>query len=73
MKPFLSDDFLLQNKSAQRLYHEYAASMPIFDYHCHLPVDEIAADKKFKNLTAIYDLTPLNQLRKTTGLAPINP
>ncbi len=54
MKPFLSDDFLLQNKSAQRLYHDYAASMPIFDYHCHLPVDEIAADKKFENLTAIW-------------------
>ncbi|MCG6929941.1 MAG: glucuronate isomerase [Desulfofustis sp.] len=54
MKPFLSDDFLLQNKSAQRLYHEYAASMPIFDYHCHLPVDEIAADRKFENLTAIW-------------------
>lgn len=54
MKPFLSDDFLLQNQSAQRLYHEYAASMPIFDYHCHLPVDEIAADRKFENLTAIW-------------------
>jgi glucuronate isomerase len=54
MKPFLSDDFLLQNKSAQRLYHDYAASMPIFDYHCHLPVDEIAADRKFENLTAIW-------------------
>ncbi len=41
MKPFLSDEFLLQTKSAQRLYHEFAACMPIFDYHCHLPVSEI--------------------------------
>jgi glucuronate isomerase len=54
MKPFLSDDFLLQTKSAQRLYHEFAACMPIFDYHCHLPVSEIAADRKFANLTRIW-------------------
>ncbi len=54
MKPFLSEDFLLQTKSAQRLYHEYASAMPIFDYHCHLPVEEIAANKKFANLTAIW-------------------
>lgn len=54
MKPFLSDNFLLQTKSAEKLYHQYAASMPIFDYHCHLPVEEIAADKKFTNLTQIW-------------------
>jgi len=54
MKPFLSDNFLLQTGSAQKLYHDYAVSMPIFDYHCHLPVDEIADDKKFANLTAIW-------------------
>jgi glucuronate isomerase len=54
MKPFLSDNFLLQTESAQRLYHEYASSMPIFDYHCHLPVEEISEDKKFTNLTAIW-------------------
>lgn len=54
MKPFLSDNFLLQTESAQRLYHEYASSMPIYDYHCHLPVEEIADDKKFENLTAIW-------------------
>jgi len=54
MKPFLSDDFLLQTDSAQRLYHEYASSMPIFDYHCHLPVAEIGDDKKFANLAAIW-------------------
>ncbi len=54
MKPFLSDNFLLQTESAQRLYHEYASPMPIFDYHCHLPVEEISVDKKFANLTAIW-------------------
>ncbi|SHO51163.1 glucuronate isomerase [Desulfopila aestuarii] len=54
MKPFLSENFLLQTKSAERLYHDYAADMPIFDYHCHLPVAEIAENKKFANLTAIW-------------------
>jgi glucuronate isomerase len=54
MKPFLSENFLLQTKSAERLYHDYAADMPIFDYHCHLPVAEIADNKNFTNLTAIW-------------------
>ena len=54
MTPFLSEDFLLQTESARRLYHDYAESMPIFDYHCHLPVEEIAADKRFANLTRIW-------------------
>ena len=54
MKPFLSEDFLLETQSAKRLYQEFAAPMPIFDYHCHLPVEEIADDKKFDNLTSIW-------------------
>lgn len=54
MKPFISDDFLLQSESAQRLYHEYASTMPIYDYHCHLPVEEIADNKQFENLTSIW-------------------
>jgi glucuronate isomerase len=32
----------------------YAADQPIFDYHCHLPVADIADNKKFANLTAIW-------------------
>ncbi|MEJ2056458.1 MAG: glucuronate isomerase [Desulfofustis sp.] len=54
MKSFLSEDFLLENKSAQRLYFDYAAAMPIFDYHCHLPVAQIGNDIKFDNLTRIW-------------------
>jgi glucuronate isomerase len=38
MKAFMSEDFLLQTKTARRLYHDFAEGMPIFDYHCHLPV-----------------------------------
>jgi len=52
--PFLSEDFLLQTAAARRLYHDYAEGMPIFDYHCHLPVEDIAADRIFPNLTRIW-------------------
>jgi glucuronate isomerase len=51
MKAFLDDNFLLNGRTAQRLYHDYAAGLPIIDYHCHLPPDEIAGDLKFKDLT----------------------
>ncbi len=54
IKPFLDDNFLLENKTAEILYHEYAAPQPIIDYHNHLPPDQIAADAKFENLTAIW-------------------
>ena len=54
MKPFLSEDFLLQTETAKLLYHNYAEDMPIFDYHCHLPVEEIADNRNFENLTRIW-------------------
>jgi len=54
MKKFLDDNFLLETKTAETLYHEYAKDMPIIDYHCHLPPDEIAVDKQFENLTRIW-------------------
>ena len=51
---FLTDDFLLQTETARRLYHDYARSMPIIDYHCHLPPDQIAADKCFDTMTQLW-------------------
>ena len=33
---FINNDFILKNKTAKKLYHEYAENMPIIDYHCHL-------------------------------------
>lgn len=53
-KPFLDEDFLLQTESARQLYHEFAKAMPIIDYHCHLPPDQMAADTQFDNLTQIW-------------------
>jgi glucuronate isomerase len=54
MKKFLDENFLLTNKTAEQLYHEYAKSMPIIDYHNHLPPDEIASDKCFQNITQAW-------------------
>lgn len=54
MKDFLTKDFLLQTKTAQTLYHDYAEQMPIFDFHCHLPVQEIYEDKKYRSITEVW-------------------
>jgi len=52
--PFISDNFLLQSATAGRLFHTYAKGEPILDYHCHLPVREIAEDHHFRDLTEIW-------------------
>lgn len=51
---FITDNFLLNGSFAQKLYHDYASKLPIIDYHNHLPPDEIAADRKFENLTRVW-------------------
>ncbi|MBN2372018.1 MAG: glucuronate isomerase [Vicinamibacteria bacterium] len=54
MKQFLTDDFLLETDTARVLYHDHAKSMPIFDYHCHLPPRNVAENAGFENLTQIW-------------------
>ncbi|MBO2544129.1 glucuronate isomerase [Salegentibacter sp. BDJ18] len=54
MTNFIEEDFLLENSFAKELYERYAKDMPIIDYHCHLPVEDIAEDRQFKNLTEIW-------------------
>jgi len=54
MKEFMDKDFLLQTDTARELYHNHAAKMPIFDYHCHINPQEIADDKQFENITQIW-------------------
>ena len=53
-KSFIHEDFLLGNKPARRLYHKFAAAEPIFDYHCHIPPQDIAENRQFKNLFEIW-------------------
>lgn len=54
MTRFMTEDFLLDTEFARRLYHEYAADEPIFDFHCHLPPQQIAENYRFKNLYDIW-------------------
>lgn len=54
MKAFLDENFLLNTKTAERLYHDFAREMPVIDYHNHLPPDQIANDHLFQNLTQAW-------------------
>src|SRR5690606_40361522 len=54
MAYFLHDNFLLQSDVAERLYHDYAKSLPIIDYHSHLPPEAIATNGHFRNLTHVW-------------------
>lgn len=51
---FMHEDFLLQTESAKKLYHDYAKDLPIIDYHCHLPPQQVADDITFDNLAHIW-------------------
>ncbi len=51
---FITDDFMLQNDFAKKLYHDYAKSLPILDYHNHLSPKEISENHQFKNCTEIW-------------------
>lgn len=53
-RPFMHEDFLLTSELARRLYHGYAASQPIIDYHCHLPPEAIARDHRFADLAEVW-------------------
>lgn len=51
---FIHDDFLLQSAAARDLFHTYAKDEPILDYHCHLPPQDVAANRRFRNLHEIW-------------------
>jgi len=51
---FIHEDFLLQTRTARRLYHQFAEEEPIFDYHCHLSPKDIAENRQFRNLFEIW-------------------
>lgn len=54
MTDFLTEDFLLSNDVARRLYHQFAAAQPILDYHCHLSPCDVAENRRFANLFEIW-------------------
>lgn len=54
MKPFIHDDFMLQNDLAKHLYHSYVKDLPIIDYHCHLDPKNIYQNQNFSSLGAVW-------------------
>ena len=54
MKPFIHDDFMLNNELAKKLYHTYVKDLPIIDYHCHLDPKAISENKTFTSLGEVW-------------------
>ncbi len=54
MRPFMDRDFLLSSETARHLYHDYAAGMPIIDYHCHLNPRDIYDNRRFENISQAW-------------------
>ena len=54
MKQFMDENFLLSTATAQHLYHDHAAHMPIIDYHCHLDPRMVAEDHRFRSITELW-------------------
>lgn len=54
MKKFMDENFILTTETAQELFHNYAAKMPVVDYHCHINPKEIAEDLQFENITQVW-------------------
>jgi glucuronate isomerase len=51
---FITEDFLLQSKTARRLYHSYAAGVPILDFHSHLSPGDVAGNRRFRDLAEVW-------------------
>ena len=54
MTDLIHDDFLLKTATARRLYHEFAAGLPIIDYHNHLGARDLAEDRVFENISQLW-------------------
>ena len=54
MKEFMDTNFLLSNETAKVLFYDYAAKVPIIDYHCHINPEDIEEDRKFDNITQLW-------------------
>jgi glucuronate isomerase len=53
-KSFIHKEFLLDTRTASRLYHTYAEDLPIIDYHCHLSPQKIAENQRFENIAQVW-------------------
>lgn len=53
MKKFLDEDFLLENRTASKLYHDYAENMPVFDYFSHVDAKDVYENRRYASLTQL--------------------
>lgn len=51
---FIDENFLLKTETARKLFHDYAKSEPIYDFHCHLNPKEIYENKNFSDITEVW-------------------
>ena len=51
---FIHSEFMLKNRTAQKLYHEFAEHLPIIDYHCHLSPAVMAKDHRFRSAAELF-------------------
>ena len=54
MKTFMDKDFLLETETAKHLFHDYAESMPLVDYHCHISPKEIYENRRFNDIVEVW-------------------
>jgi glucuronate isomerase len=54
MRPYIHDDFLLSTESSRKLFHTFASSARIIDYHNHLSPADIASDRRWNDLTELW-------------------
>ncbi len=54
MKRFMGKNFLLDTDTARELYHDIAADLPICDFHCHIPVQQIAENEPFQSIAQVW-------------------
>lgn len=54
MESFLDENFLLKSNTAKLLFKNHAKDLPIIDYHCHINPQDIANDRKFRNISEIW-------------------
>lgn len=54
MSRFLGPDFLLETDTAQRLFHEVAAPLPIIDFHNHLSPRDISENRRWETLGELW-------------------
>lgn len=53
-KNVFGEAFLLESKTAEHLYFDFAKDMPIIDYHNHLEPDVMSKNDYFRSPTAIW-------------------